>query len=328
MCGQGEADSRGESVLRVIFTTEDLVRTTVAPAADPMWEVVLGGCRLRDRDHPAAFHEWALEVRQRLDSRSPAMRVLNLLSPAPDLLTPPEAAAGLEAGLAALRATPQRRVRLELTRYGPLPEWVAPLAAGDRRALAVLADMMRHLHSRLVAPYSEVIRESVNADRARRARDLVDGGVHGLLANLGPYARWQPPVLEVDHPADRELPLRGRGLRLVPSYFGRHRPSTLDDPEAPPVLVYPLEDADRWRGAKSRSLDALLGPTRSAVLECARTGAGTTELARRVGTSPASVSRHTGVLRAAGLLRTSRYGTQTVHSLTVLGESLLAGRQH
>ncbi|MEV0678760.1 winged helix-turn-helix domain-containing protein [Actinosynnema sp. NPDC050436] len=314
-------------MLRVIFTTDDLVRTTVAPSADPLWEVVLGGCRLRDRDRPSAFHEWALEVRATLDSRSPAVRVLHLLAPAPDLLTPPEAADGLEEGLAALRATPGSRVRAELRRFGPMPEWMKPLCNGDRRALGVLADMIRQLHSRLVAPYSEVIRESVNADRARRARDLVDGGVHGLLAGLGPYARWQPPVLEVDHPQDRELLLRGRGLRLVPSYFGRGRPCTLDDPAAPPVLVYPLEDTDRWRGAETRSLDALLGPTRSAVLECARTGAGTTELARRVGTSPASVSRHTGVLRAAGLLRTSRYGTQTVHSLTVLGESLLAGRQ-
>ncbi|CCH31304.1 winged helix-turn-helix domain-containing protein [Actinosynnema sp. NPDC047251] len=314
-------------MLRVIFTTDDLVRTTVAPTADPLWEVVLGGCRLRDRDRPAAFHEWSLEMRRRLDSRSPAVRVLHLLSPAPDLLTPPEAAAGLEAGLAALRATPAHRVRAELSRFRPLPEWTKPLAGGDRRALAVLADMVRHLHSRLVAPYSDVIRESVNADRARRARDLVDGGVHALLAGLGPYARWEPPVLEVDHPEERELPLRGRGLRLVPSYFGRQRPCTLADPAAPPVLVYPLEDGDRWRGAEPRSLDALLGPTRSAVLECARAGAGTTELARRVGTSPASVSRHTGVLRAAGLLRTSRHGTQTVHSLTVLGESLLAGHQ-
>ncbi|MEU4804002.1 winged helix-turn-helix domain-containing protein [Actinosynnema sp. NPDC023587] len=312
-------------MLRLIFTTDDLVRTTVAPTADPLWEVVLGGSRLRDRDHPPTFHEWALEVRKKLDSRSPAVRVLHLLSPAPDLLTPPESAAGLEPGLAALRTTPEGRVRSQLIRFGPLPEWAKPLATGDRRAVAVLAEMMRYLHSRLVAPYSEVIRESVNADRARRARDLVDGGVHGLLAGLGPYARWRSPVLEVDHPEDRELPLRGRGLRLVPSYFGRFRACTLEDPAAPPVLVYPLADTDRWRGAAARSLDALLGPTRSAVLECARTGAGTTELARRVGTSPASVSRHTGVLRAAGLLRTSRYGTQTVHSLTGLGESLLGG---
>lgn len=313
-------------MLRIIFTTDDLVRTTVAPTADPLWDVVLSGCRLRDRDHPPAFSRWTLAVRGRLDQRDPAVRLLHLLTPPPDLLTPPESEAGLEEGLAALHKTPAHRVRTELKRLGPLPEWVAPLALGEPRALAVLADMMRHLYSVLVEPYADVIRESLDADRARRARDLVDGGVHGLLAGLGPHASWNPPVLEVDHPATRELHLCGRGLRLVPSYFCRHRPSTLADPTLSPVLVYPIDETDRWTGTVPGSLDALLGHTRSAVLKCARTGAGTAELARRIGTSPASVSRHTGVLRAAGLLKTTRQGARTVHSLTALGALLLAER--
>jgi DNA-binding transcriptional ArsR family regulator len=184
---------------------------------------------------------------------------------------------------------------------------------------------LRHLHSVLVEPHAEVVRESVNADRARRALDRVDDRVHGLLADLRPHARWDGSVLEVDSPRDRDLVLDGRGLRLVPSYFGR-LPGTLADPDLPPMLMYPISDADRWTGAAPDGLDDLLGPTRRAVLECARTGADTTELARRVGKSPASVSRHTGVLRGAGLLRTTRHGARTLHSLTTLGEALVTGR--
>ncbi|MFI9012064.1 ArsR/SmtB family transcription factor [Actinosynnema sp. NPDC053489] len=311
-------------MLRIHFTIDDLVRTTVAPTADPLWEVLLAGERLRDRVHPPVFRGWVNAVRRTLDRHDPAPRLLHLLAPAPHLLTPPESADGLEAGLAALRATSPHRLAAELERLGPLPAWVHRVLGGPRGP-AVLADVLRHLHSVLVEPHAEVVRESVNADRARRARDLVDAGVHGLLAGLRPHARWDGSVLEVDSPHDRDVSLRGRGLRLVPTYFGV-RPGTRLGPDRPPVLVHPISDADRWTGAEPGALDELLGPTRRAVLECARTGAGTTELAHRVGTSPASVSRHTGVLRGAGLLRTTRHGARTVHSLTTLGEALVTGR--
>ncbi|WP_086661014.1 ArsR/SmtB family transcription factor [Lentzea kentuckyensis] len=311
-------------MLRFHFTTDDLVRTTVAPTADPLWEVVLAGYRLRDRVHTPVFHGWMNAVRNRLDRHDPTPRLLRVLVPVSELLTPPESADGLEAGLEALRATPPHRLAVALERLRPLPAWVEQLLGGPRGP-AVLADVLRHLHSVLVEPHAGVVQESVNADRARRARDLVDAGVHGLLAGLRPHARWDGSVLEVDTPRDLDLHLRGRGLRLVPSYFGR-RPDTLADPGPPPVLVYPIADADRWTGAAPSGLDELLGPTRRAVLECARTGTGTGELARRIGTSPASVSRHTGVLRGAGLLRTTRHGKRTVHSLTTLGEALVSGR--
>ncbi|QFZ21496.1 ArsR/SmtB family transcription factor [Saccharothrix syringae] len=312
-------------MLRIFFTTEDLVCTTVAPTSDPLWDVLLASRRLAERDQSPVFAKWSYAVRRAIDHRDPALRLLHVLRPCPDFLLPAESARGLEAGLAAVRATPRHRVRAELACLAPLPGWVEPLARGDDAALGAVADMLRRLHSVLVEPFADVIRESVNADRARRARDLVDDGVHGLLAGLGGGAHWRPPVLEVDHPVDREVRLGGRGLRLVPSYFARHRPGALTDPSLPPVLVHPIDDTDRWAGSVPKSLDALLGPTRSAVLECARTGVGTVELARRVGTSPASVSRHTCVLRDAGLLRTTRYGKRAVHSLTELGESLLEG---
>lgn len=315
-------------MLRIHFTDEDLARTVVAPTADPLWELVLS--RFRLDEHNPAFHSWSRAVRGRIGRYGPAVRALQVLTPEgpyfPDLLTPPEGADGLEAGLAAIRAVPAARVAAEFAFMGRLPEWAAPLARGDAATVEVLVKALRALHNVLVAPFAEVIQESVDTDRARRARDLMDGGVHGLLSGFAPFARWEPPVLEADYPVSRDLHLAGRGIRLVPSYFCHGRAISLADPKLPPVLVYPISDTDRWEGVAADGLAALLGATRSAVLTSARAGAGTTELARRVGTSAASVSRHTAVLRAAGLLRTTRRGAHTEHSLTPLGESLIAGR--
>ncbi|MDQ2585515.1 ArsR family transcriptional regulator [Saccharothrix yanglingensis] len=220
----------------------------------------------------------------------------------------------------------ERVVRGDLARLGgPAAALVRLLADGPCPvAPSVPAEVVTTLHGVLVAPWAAAVRESVDADRARRAHDLLDGGVHGLLSGFLPHARWEPPVLVVDCAPGGELHLRGRGLRLLPSYFCHGRAVVRDDPA--PVLVYPVERLNAVTAVRGDCLDALLGPTRGAVLRGVRSGAGTTELARRLGTSAASVSRHTGVLRAAGLVRTARLGRKTVHSLTALGESLVGRR--
>jgi DNA-binding transcriptional ArsR family regulator len=52
----------------------------------------------------------------------------------------------------------------------------------------------------------------------------------------------------------------------------------------------------------------------------------TSELARRVGVSAASVSQHTSVLREARLIQTSRAGKAVLHTITPLGAALLGDR--
>jgi DNA-binding transcriptional ArsR family regulator len=158
---------------------------------------------------------------------------------------------------------------------------------------------------------------------------MVTGGLDGLLASMRPLMRWRPPVLEVDYNIDRDLHLRGRGLRFVPSYFCSRVPVSLADPELPPVLVYPIAQQFTWRPLvrPSGSLDKLVGPTRAAVLRAIGTGATTTQLARRLEASLASVSRHAGVLRDAGLVRSDRDGAAVLHSLTSLGTALRDAEQ-
>ena len=192
-----------------------------------------------------------------------------------------------------------------------------------------LADTMRRYHAAAIAPHTEMIKQSVAADYAHRAHRLVTGGVDGLLASMRPLMRWQPPVLEVDYGVDRDLHLDGRGLRLVPSYFCQRLPVSLADPELPPVLVYPVAQQFAWSPATRRlaSLDKLLGATRGAVLRTIGSGATTTELARTVNVSLASVSRHTTVLRDAGLVRCDREGSAVLHTFTSLGRALVEAEQ-
>lgn len=328
-------------MLRIHFTADDLARTTVAASADPLWEVLLSGFRLRDRDRPLEFRPWTQRVRDdraRAAQLRPGLRLLSALTPPgayiPDFLTPDEAKDGLDAGLEAVARTPRRRLHHELGRLAArtaVPDWVRPLADGDLTYLARLTAELRARHATTMAPYQSLIGRSVDADRALRANRLLGNGIDGLFDSLRPLAHWRPPVLEVDYVVDQDLYLNGRGLRLVPSFFSRHQADSLASPDLAPVLVYPIDHDSRWTLARTidgrQSLEALIGVTRAAVLYAVDPGATTTQLAHRLGTSLASVSRHTTVLRDAGLIATHRDGRAVCHTLTPLGRALLEGHQ-
>ena len=327
-------------MLRIYFTEADLARTSVASAADPFWEMVLSGFRLNESNRDLVFQPWIQRLRsnRRLAGRVQAgARILAALAPKgpkfPDFITPFEAREGIEAGLDAVLSTPPRELNAQLARLNassPIPRWIRPLAEGDRESLALLGRGLTDYYKAAIAPYEDLIQGAISADRTRRAHHFLDGGIEGMLASIGPVMRWRPPVLHVSHDFEQDLYLRGRGLRLVPSFFCGRTACTLADPDFPPVLVYPIDLDCRWAQAASadshRSLDALIGKTRADILRAINLGATTTELSRRAGTSPGSVSRHTSVLRDASLITTQRDRNAVVHSLTKLGADLLGCR--
>jgi DNA-binding transcriptional ArsR family regulator len=326
-------------VLRIYFTADDVARTRVASHSDPLWEVLLSDLRLRSPARLLELRAWFHRIRTdpaKAARMRPGAQMLSILAPwgpyIPDFLTPDEAKHGLDAGLEAVLSTPRRRLRHELGRlaeHAPLPDWIRPMAEGDPTALTRLAEGLRAYHNVVIAPHGDLIKTSVDADRARRAHSLLDNGTEGLFGSMRHLARWCSPVLEVDYPVDQELHLRGRGLRLVPSFFCDRFPVSLADPDLAPVLLYPIDQDCRWTQAISageqRPLDSLMGPTRAAALRALDVdlGTSTTQLARRLGTSPASASRHATVLRNAGLITTHRDGTAVLHMPTPLGVALL-----
>jgi hypothetical protein len=328
-------------MLKIHFSGEDILRTRLAPAADPVWELVLSLHVLRGRSRDPLTANWRRSVARELrqDAASEQLRLLFALSPPrgyfPDFLTPYASVDGFEAGLDALRRTPAELLHRDLSvlaAENQLPSSAAALARGEVAALHHLAESMEQYRSLAISPYWSRIQAAVAADRARRARALLDGGVEGLLTSLRPAMRWEGGVLEVrNYPHSRELHLDGRGLLLVPSFFCAATPVALLDPALPPVLVYPVDrlgglvpaDTTSPSGAARESLAALLGRTRAAVLQATDEGCTTGEVARQLNISPAAASQHATVLRNAGLLVSHRERNSVLHTLTPLGRAML-----
>jgi DNA-binding transcriptional ArsR family regulator len=330
-------------MLKIYFSGEDILRTRVAPAADPVWELVLSLHLLQGRSRDPLMANWRRSVARglRRHSASDQLRLLFALNPPrgyfPDFLTPYQSVEGFAAGLAAVRGTPVELLHRDLTVLAgenPLPSSASALARGEPEVLRHLTDSMEQYRSLAITPYWTRIQAAVEADRSRRARALLDGGVEGLLASLRPAMRWESGVLEVrDYPDSRELRLDGRGLLLVPSFFCARTPVALLDPALPPVLVYPVDRLGGLApapgagapaaGAGRDALAALLGRTRAAVLEATDDGCTTGEVARRLHISPAAASQHATVLRNAGLLVSHRERNTVLHTLTPLGRAML-----
>ncbi|WP_344290637.1 winged helix-turn-helix domain-containing protein [Streptomyces synnematoformans] len=306
----------------------------MATTPDPLWETAVSLHRFQTRRGRWAYAGWHRSTRMRLRERGIERAVRDVLIPLfpraayfPDFLTPAESAEGLDAGLEAIVATPSRRVMREIAALDAVvgaPAWAARLV--DWRARVELTGLLRAYVDAAITPYGDTVAARIEAQRGVHLRQLRDAGARGMLEGLGPVLRWEEPVLHAaGYPVDRDVHLDGRGLVLVPSYFCWGDPITLADPALPPTLIYPLlhEPSADTVGDVAASLAALLGHTRAQVLRAAATGATTGELARAVGVSTASASRHAGVLREAGLLCSSRCAAMVLHTLTPLGRALL-----
>lgn len=315
-------------MLRLHLSSEDLLRTTLAAAPSPAWEITQS-LRLLRRTGPAPrLTRWCSDAPVRI---VPSMRPLLDLIPArstyvPDFLTPPIPESDVDSIIDAVLSTPLARLRAELApllRAGLLPSRVEPLYSGDGDALRQLGLAIRAYHAELIAPRWRALTARVAADLALRSHQLATGGLERVLDTLDPQARWDTPTLSFgcrtgDHV---DVRLHGRGLVLLPTVFTDSSMLMLS-PEGPAVLAYPAA-LDDPTPAPEAGLVALLGRTRAAILVAAELGGSTTELARRVGVSVASASQHAGVLRASGLIATRRTGPAVRHTLTPLGENLL-----
>ncbi|MFI6320202.1 ArsR/SmtB family transcription factor [Nonomuraea sp. NPDC050556] len=322
---------------RIHFTSDDLCRVRLADGPDPLWEMTLAANLLCNNYATLVFGAWK-QLARRAMPRSVEMfwRLAPPVGYIADFVTPSAGALDLTAGVDAVLSTGTARLTTDLGRLDeerPLPSWARSLADGELDTVRRLGGELRAFHDAAVQPYWARIQSDVQADRAQRLRALAAGGTEALLSSLHPRITWQPPVLTIEYLTDtvpdRDMYLDGRGLVILPSFFCFPGPLTLRDPELPPVLVCPIEHELGWadRGIEERSLTALLGRTRAAVLESVATGQArsTTQLARLLSISLASASQHVAVLREAGLVASHRRGKEVVHCATGLGADLLNG---
>ncbi|GAB3813744.1 ArsR/SmtB family transcription factor [Kribbella italica] len=318
-------------MLRIHFTSEDLMRVRLAAGPDPLWEAMLSAHQVDLVGGPVVFGEWRSRVRAVLSSEARVyLRLASQQGYTPDFLTSAGDAGELDEGLDSVVGTSTARFRNELGilgRQGEVSRWAAdpPGSAGARRRLAA---GLRAYHDEAIAPYWSALSRNVDTDIAARARILTGAGTAALLASVHPSITWREPVLTIDTRVERDLYLEGRGLTLQPAYFCWRTPFALAGAALAPVLVYPLRHrTSSLQSSRTdqheRALAALLGRTRGAVLVALTYGASTGELARQLGVSAPSASEHATVLREAGLVASRRERNSVWHTLTPLGHAVL-----
>lgn len=239
--------------------------------------------------------------------------------------------------LARMRATDLDRARTEMARSlactPGLTESPQGRAALDDPAGTVrrLADLTEQAWQALLAPDWPRHRAVLEADIAHRSRQAADGGLDALLADLHPGIDWTDGSLTLPLLGDPAEAQRadGRGVLLMPSVFVW--PDVVSGFARPwqPTVIYPARGMGELHTTPvprpSEALARLLGRRRAALLAGLGAPASTTDLARRHGLAPSTVSAHLSVLREAGLLGSRRQGYHVLYGRTPLGDALVDG---
>lgn len=319
-------------MLRVHFSSEDLLRVTLAHGPAPLVELGLAVAALQRSDLPPALAHWQQTARRSLPRA--ARPFLSLIPPSahgPLFLDPP--VQDFDAAIDQMRSTSPADVRAQLdmaqTAAGrPVTRWARQLGEQDRAAWSVLTSALRTTYDALIAPAWPRIAAGYDAEYACRSRFLTQHGVRATLSGIAPGARWRGTTLEIPRPKKTDVTLNGRGLTLLPSMVWAAYPLVCFlESGGPALLVYPalspLPLLDAPGGTDP--LAALLGTTRAAVLRLLTVERTTGDVAVDLGIANSSASEHAKALRAARLVTSRREGKTMRHQCTPLGLDLLTG---
>jgi DNA-binding transcriptional ArsR family regulator len=321
-------------VIELLCQPGDLARIRFArsPVQELMASMRVGGRADRTRMH----RPWMRSVHGAVA----ALR-LDLLRPllafprySPDFLTPtPE---GMDTRFAdeldRLRATPDTVVRAHLDLLdgaAALPKALVALYENPERQLGRLAAEVRAYWAAAIEPIWPRLAGLLDAEVGYRADQLTSGGIVRLLGNLHPELEYAPDVLRIRWDAwQTQSRLDGTGVLLVPCVFAWPSLMVDTDPRAPKLVYSPRGVGQVWDGSARRPappIADLLGRSRATLLAALDLPLSTTQLARDLGLSTASVSEHLSVLRRCGLVTARRSGRSVLYRRTPLGTDLLGG---
>jgi hypothetical protein len=329
----------GDMTLVLRFGRGDAARCRFA--VSPLLETMTALLVLKNPGRHGWYLPWLRDVQDvvaRLD-----LGLLNLAAPSrghgPDFLwpSPTSPLTTIDDDLAQVRATDARVVAAELTAHArrldlrnvPVDAYRA-LTSDPVTTRDMLVEQQRLAWQMLVAPHWLRMRGLLDADITTRSRQLADGGLERLFADLHPRAAWKNDELHLTGFRRAIVDLRGRGLVLVPTAFGWPNLGigpTDDTSVAPPALVYPmLGAAQLWEpAAQPPAIARLLGVGRASVLAETIVPSTTGSLAQRLGLAPATVSQHLAILRDTGLVTAKRRGREVLYNQTLLAAALLRG---
>ncbi|GEB52743.1 MULTISPECIES: ArsR/SmtB family transcription factor [Streptomyces] len=300
-------DEKERHEQRIHFTFEDILNFRLLKTLGPATESVFALHVLRHNANDS-FAGWRRHVRGAHRRRLP--HFLNL---AETLAVSP--------GLVSLRASAPDTVKAELNTEGMMPSRIRQLTVA-----------LREFQEAAIRPYWPRIHSYLESERESCGRLMFTGGLQQLFGALNRKMRWAPPVLTLPSEQSGDVRLTGSGITLAPSLFLSGPPRFFPGGKGvPPILVYPAQPNSLVTTAlwdvppPEQSLAALVGSTRSAVLQALTESRTTTELAHHVGISAGSASQHATVLRNTGLISTTRTRTSAIHTLTPLGMALFKG---
>lgn len=302
---------KGDCVSDIRFRTEDLARVRMMVTLGRSAEAVFA-LETLERTGNSLFGPWRQQVQMNLGAQASTVRTLiGSLRPVPDLLW-----------------------MMDRSRTAQTPRRLGTAGLAYNQ----VAQIVNAFSQVAVSPYWHMVRSHLQVELDARSRLMASGGVERLLSTLNSKVvwNWDTHTLEIPGDGGVDVDLSGRGLLLVPSLFLTRRPAILlgadEDSADPPILVFaappdPSLAGKLWgtSGSGDQALSALVGRTRAALLRAVSESGTTGELADRLGISSAGISQHTGVLRQAGLITTSRNRNSVLHTLTPLGVALLGG---
>ncbi|MGW3045844.1 ArsR/SmtB family transcription factor [Kitasatospora sp. NPDC001159] len=318
-------------MIRIHFTPEDFARVRLAPRPAPLQEVHAALATMSLPDGSLLRAPWRRRALRALPGAARPLADLVPAGLAPGFLD--TTADTLPDALDQVAAWPVELVSAELERVhasvrAPAPAWVHGLYRGEPEAWRLVRQAQQAAFGALLGPVWAQVQDLHHAEFVRRAVQLAEGGAALLLPAVLPGSRLRDGVWELPGPA-REIRIGGRGLLLLPSFHWFGEPLLSDLRGRPVTVTYPAGSGfpplpDGTAGAASpEALARVIGGTRTELLHLLAEEHTTTELARRLRISAATVSAHTAALRGAGLISTSRAGKAVLHRRTALGSLLL-----
>lgn len=297
-------------------------------AISPLNELTLSLRALRDPGRFPLHLPWLRTVATADLDRETLLALTNERLWTPDFLNPRprNPLARLEDELEVIAATSPQRVRADLEAVhfdGGSP---AILSGRPQVVLRRVLTALRDYWDACFEPHWQRMRAVLEADIVHRGRTIVHSGMASMFAGISPRVTLADDLLTIrltTSKVDYRRTTAGDGLTLVPTLFSRN-PSTPISPEEPPVMFYPARGLGTlWtsdRPQAPRALRDLIGETRSGLLTLLEAPASSTELAVRLGVTPAAVNQHLRAMRAAGLLTSARHGRSVLYLRSDLGD--------
>jgi DNA-binding transcriptional ArsR family regulator len=304
-------------------------------AYSPLSEAINSLYMLHSGSAYALHRRWAETARERLrDLDTTLLRAI--VPPGGLVLTPPldlNGANTIEHQLQLLADWPPSQLRAELESLWqglPMPvaarQVIADGPAGARRVAVALGAYW----NAAIAPHWEQMRAVLEADIAYRAQQVTLGGISALLKDLHPELQLHQSTIRINR-TGRNYDLAGNGLLLIPCVFACS--CLMFDPGSlglPTIDYRPRGLGTVWNNngtalAEGDPLTALIGQSRTAILRHAELPRTTTDLARELSLSGATISVHLSILKRCRMVTSWRSGSRVLYQRTPLASSILSG---